>query len=77
MEPEELLKESGETVRRLSAARGYSQEEFAQAAGQPCLRGTARAGPAQRRRGQLYRIAEALGVSLSELFAEVEAGGEG
>jgi transcriptional regulator with XRE-family HTH domain len=32
VEPGELLREVGETVRRLRAERGYSQEGFAQAA---------------------------------------------
>ena len=33
MEPDELLGEIGDTVRRLRAARGFSQEGFAQAVG--------------------------------------------
>ena len=73
VEPEELLENVGETVRRLRAARRYSQEAFAQEAGlnRAYMGGVERG---QRNVGivNLYRIAEALGMSLSELFAEVE-----
>ncbi len=73
VEPEELLREVGETVRRLRAARGYSQEAFAQAArlNRAYMGGVERG---QRNVGvvNLYRIAGALGMSLSDFFAEVE-----
>ncbi len=73
VEPEELLREVGDTVRRLRAARGYSQEAFAQAArlNRAYMGGVERG---QRNVGvvNLHRIAEALGMSLSDFFAEVE-----
>jgi transcriptional regulator with XRE-family HTH domain len=60
-------------VRRLRAARGYSQEAFAQEVrlNRAYMGGVERG---QRNVGvvNLHRIAEALGMSLSELFAEVE-----
>ncbi len=60
-------------MRRLGAARGYSQEAFAQEArlNRAYMGGVERG---QRNVGvvNLHRIAEALGMSLSELFAEVE-----
>lgn len=73
VEPEELLRKVGDTVRRLRAARGYSQEGFAQEAGlnRAYMGGVERG---QRNVGvvNLRRIADALDMSLSELFAEVE-----
>lgn len=73
MDPDELLKEIGDTVRRLRAARGFSQESFAQEAklNRAYMGGVERG---QRNVGvvNLYRIAEALNMSLTELFAEVE-----
>ena len=78
VEPEELLKGIGNTVRRLRAERGYRQEAFAQEAGlnQAYMGGVERG---QRNLGavNLYKIAGALGISLSELFAEVESTVEG
>ena len=75
VEPEELQREIGDTVRRLRAAQGYSQEAFAQEArlNRAYMGGVERG---QRNVGvvNLYRIARALNMSLSELFAEVEAG---
>ncbi len=74
VEPEELLSEVGDTIRRLRAAQGYSQEAFAQEArlNRAYMGGVERG---QRNVGvvNLYRIARALDMSLSELFAEVEA----
>lgn len=68
-----MLREIGDTVRRLRAARGHSQEGFAQAAGlnRAYMGGVERG---QRNVGAVnpYRIAEALGLSLSEFFAELE-----
>lgn len=67
-------------MRRLRAAQGYSQEAFAQEArlNRAYMGGVERG---QRNVGvvNLYRIAQALDMSLSELFAEVEgkAGREG
>ncbi len=73
MESSELLKEVGSTIRRLRAAQGFSQEAFAQEAklNRAYMGGVERG---QRNVGvvNLYRIAEALDMSLSELFAEVE-----
>lgn len=73
MEPNELIEEIGNTIRRLRAARGFSQEAFAQEAklNRAYMGGVERG---QRNVGvvNLYRIAEALDMSLSELFAEVE-----
>ncbi len=75
VEPEELLREVGDTVRRLRNARGFSQEAFAQESrlNRAYMGGVERG---QRNVGvvNLYRIARALDISLSELFAEVEAG---
>ena len=77
VEPEELQREIGDTVRRLRAAQGYSQEAFAQEArlNRAYMGGVERG---QRNVGvvNLYRIARALDMSLSELFAEVEGGEE-
>jgi len=74
VEPEELLRKVGETVRRLRAAQGYSQESFAQEArlNRAYMGGVERG---QRNVGvvNLYRIAEALNMSLSDLFDEVES----
>lgn len=68
-----MLKEIGGTVRRLRAARGFSQESFAQEArlNRAYMGGVERG---QRNVGvvNLHRIADALNMSLSELFAEVE-----
>ncbi len=62
-------------MRHLRTARGYSQEAFAQAArlNRAHMGGVERG---QRNVGvvNLYRIARALDMSLSELFAGVEAG---
>lgn len=73
MDQDELLKEVGDAVRRLRAARGFSQESFAQEAklNRAYMGGIERG---QRNVGvvNLYRIAEALNMSLTELFAEVE-----
>jgi len=77
VEPEELLRDVGETVRRLRAARGYSQESFAQEAklNRAYMGGVERG---QRNVGvvNLYRIADALNLSLSEFFAEMEGAGD-
>jgi transcriptional regulator with XRE-family HTH domain len=73
VEPDELLREVGNTIRRLRAARGFSQEAFAQEAklDRAYMGGVERG---QRNVGvvNLYRIARALNMSLSELFAEME-----
>lgn len=73
MEQNELLEEVGNTIRRLRAARGFSQEAFAQEAklNRAYMGGVERG---QRNVGvlNLYRIAETLDMSLSELFAEME-----
>lgn len=73
MEQNELLKEVGNTIRRLRATRGFSQEAFAQEArlNRAYMGGVERG---QRNVGvvNLYRIAETLDMSLSELFAEME-----
>lgn len=67
------MDEVGNTVRRLRAARGFSQEAFAQEAklNRAYMGGVERG---QRNVGvvNLYRIAEALDMSLSEFFAEME-----
>jgi transcriptional regulator with XRE-family HTH domain len=73
MEPDELLGRIGDTVRRVRAARGYSQESFAQAAG---LNRAYYGGIERDQRNvgavNLHRIAEALGMGLSEFSAEEE-----
>ena len=73
VEPDDLLREVGDTIRRLRAARGFSQEAFAQEArlNRAYMGGVERG---QRNVGvvNLYRIARALDMSLAELFAEVE-----
>ena len=73
VEPDDLLREVGDTIRRLRAARGFRQEAFAQEAklNRAYMGGVERG---QRNVGvvNLYRIATALDMSLSELFAEVE-----
>lgn len=77
MEPEELMRKIGDTVRRLRARRGYSQEGFAQAAGlNRAYYGGVERGERNVGAVNLHRIAETLGMSLSEFFAEVE-GNEG
>jgi transcriptional regulator with XRE-family HTH domain len=62
------------TIRHLRAARGYSREAFAQETrlNQAYMGGVERG---QRNVGvvNLYRLARALDMSLSELFAEVES----
>ena len=69
------MAEDAARMHPLRAARGYSQEAFAQAArlNRAYMGGVERG---QRNVGvvNLHRIAEALGMSLSELFAEVESG---
>lgn len=73
MESEELLKVIGDTVRRLRAARGHSQEGFAQAVGlNRAYYGGVERGERNVGAVNLHRIAGALGMSLSEFFAEVE-----
>lgn len=73
MEPDELLKGIGDTVRRLRANRGFSQEGFAQAVGlNRAYYGGVERGERNVGAVNLYRIAGALGLSLSEFFAEVE-----
>jgi transcriptional regulator with XRE-family HTH domain len=68
-----MTKRGGKTVRLLRAARGYCQEAFAQAArlNRAYMGGVERG---QRNVGvvNLKRIAETLGMSLSQLFAVVE-----
>jgi transcriptional regulator with XRE-family HTH domain len=73
MEPNELLGEIGDTVRRLRAARGFSKELFAQATG------LNRAHYGGIERGQrnvdavnLHWIARAPGMIVSEFLAQVE-----
>jgi transcriptional regulator with XRE-family HTH domain len=73
MEADELLKGIGDTVRRLRTARGFSQEGFAQAVGlNRAYYGGVERGQRNIGAVNLYRIAGALGMSLSEFFAEVE-----
>ena len=73
MDCEELLKELGDTIRRLGTERGFSQESFASATG---LHRTYMGGVERGQRNvgvlNLWRIAATLGMSLSEFFAEVE-----
>jgi transcriptional regulator with XRE-family HTH domain len=75
VESEELLRRIGDTIRRLRAERGYSQESFAWATG---LHRTYMGGIERGERNvgvvNLARIAEELDMSLSEFFAEVEGG---
>lgn len=77
MEPDELLNDIGNTVRRLRAARGFSQEGFAQAVGlNRAYYGGIERGQRNVGAVNLYRIAGTLGMGLSEFFAEVESGME-
>lgn len=73
MEQHELLREVGNTIRRLRAARGFSQESFAQEAklNRAYMGGVERG---QRNVGvvNLSQIAATLDMSLSEFFAEME-----
>ncbi len=75
MGPDEPLGKIGDTVRRLRAARGFSQEGFAQTVSlNRAYYGGIERGQRNVSVVNLKRIAEALGMSLSELFAEVESG---
>ena len=74
MEPDELPRNIWITVRRLRAARGYSQKGFAQAVGlNRAYYGGIERGERNVGAVNLHRIAGALGMSLSEFFSEVEA----
>lgn len=73
MAEEDLLKQLGDTIRRLRSERGYSQESFAQAAklNRAYMGGVERG---QRNVGvvNIAQIAATLNLSLTEFFAEVE-----
>ena len=72
MEPEELLRKIGDTVRRLRKKK-YSQEGFAQKVGlNRAYYGGIERGERNVGAVNLHRIAGALEMSLSEFFAEVE-----
>lgn len=76
MVAEDLQRQLGDTIRRLRAERGFSQESFAQAAklNRAYMGGVERG---QRNVGvvNIAQIAETLGMSLTEFFAEVEKPG--
>lgn len=71
-ETPELLERFGERVRQLRQAQGYSQEGFAAACG---LDRTYVGGIERAERNPTFKIlsqiADTLGVSLSELFADL------
>lgn len=73
MREETLAKEFGELVRRLRYGRGYSQARFAEAAK------IDRAHAGEIERGEVtvtivtaLKIAQALGMTLADLFSELE-----
>ena len=70
-----LARRFGELVRRLRTERGYSQEEFAFRVGlhQTYVSSVER-GERNVTIGTATKIAEALGTTLSEMFAELERG---
>lgn len=73
MAEEKLAKRFGELVRRLRVERGYSQEEFSFRVGlhQTYVSSVER-GERNVTIGTADRIAKALGITLSELFGELE-----
>lgn len=75
MAEEELSRRFGELVRRLRRERGYSQEKFSFRVGlhQTYVSSVER-GERNVTIGTADRIARALGVSLAEMFAELERG---
>ncbi|MBI2932826.1 MAG: helix-turn-helix transcriptional regulator [Planctomycetes bacterium] len=65
----QFLKNLGQHVRELRRARGWSQEELAHAAGlSRTYMGTVELGMKQPSLRTLFRIAEALNVSMAEIF---------
>ncbi len=78
MEEEALAKEFGALIRRLRFARGYSQEGLAEAAK------LERAYVGKIERGEVnvsvriaFKLARALGITLSSMFSELERGSDG
>jgi transcriptional regulator with XRE-family HTH domain len=75
---ETLARRFGELVRRMRQERGYSQEEFSFRVGlhQTYVSSVER-GERNVTIGTAERIAKALGMSLSDLFKELEQAQEG
>lgn len=75
--PPALLKALGRRIRELRLAQGYSQEAFADKCGlHRTFMGTLERGKSNVSFSNLAKVAETLGVTLSELLTGVEAGAE-
>lgn len=72
----DLLEKLGKRVHELRAARGWSQEEFAHIAGlHRTYVGQIERGEKNISFGNLVKLADVLGVTLSELLSRLENGG--
>jgi transcriptional regulator with XRE-family HTH domain len=68
-----LLSALGQRVRELRQAKGYSQESFADKCGvHRTFMGTIERGESNLSFQNIVKVAEALGVSLAALFADLE-----
>ena len=77
MVAEELVKRFGEVVRRLRTEQGFSQESFAERCGlHRTYIGIIERGEKAVTIVTANKIARALGMTMAELFREVEADGE-
>lgn len=78
MEEEALAKEFGALIRRLRFAKGYSQEMLAEAAKlERAYVGKIERGEANVSMRTAFKLARALGTTLSSMFSELERGSDG
>jgi transcriptional regulator with XRE-family HTH domain len=72
--PHALLKALGQRIRELRLAQGYSQEAFADRCGlHRTFMGTLERGESNVSFSNLAKVAETLGITLSELLTGIEA----
>jgi transcriptional regulator with XRE-family HTH domain len=78
MEEEVLAKELGALIRRLRLEKAYSQEGLAEAAKlERAYLGKIERGEVNVSVRTAYKLARALGTTLSSMFSELERGSEG
>ena len=71
--PDLLLKALGQRIRQLRTEQGYSQEAFADKCGvHRTFMGTIERGESNLSFQNIFKVATHLGVSLSELFRDLE-----
>jgi transcriptional regulator with XRE-family HTH domain len=78
MAEEQIVKRFGETVRRLRSERGFSQESFARRCGlHRTYMGIIERGEKAVTIVTASKIARALGITLADLFGELERRSDG